>query len=204
LPRPTRPRHAGRVRRPEGGRDADRLPLGCYTNAFSPPSDGPQRMSRTPLALLLAAAGLTVAARPQSPAGFTAAESKAPALKEQGDLIAAGKELCAAIEAADLGDPANRALVESLAVQAFSLAHSTGAFASLRGTLQATRNRAADPCLRATLDLLDLEAALEIGDATSIGEATTRLGFLTAWWVIGPFDNERGGGFARAFPPESG
>lgn len=161
-------------------------------------------MSRTPLALLLAAAGLTVAARPQSPAGFTAAESKALALKEQGDLIAAGKELCAAIEAADLGDPANRALVESLAVQAFSLAHSTGAFASLRGTLQATRNRAADPCLRATLDLLDLEAALEIGDATSIGEATTRLGFLTAWWVIGPFDNERGGGFARAFPPESG
>ena len=29
------------------------------------------------------------------------------------------------------------------------------------------------------------------------------LGFLEQWWVIGPFDNERGTGFGTSFPPES-
>ncbi|MHC4858506.1 MAG: hypothetical protein ACYTDY_00280, partial [Planctomycetota bacterium] len=30
------------------------------------------------------------------------------------------------------------------------------------------------------------------------------LGFLTDFWVAGSFDNERGGGFGQAYPPETG
>jgi tetratricopeptide (TPR) repeat protein/transglutaminase-like putative cysteine protease len=30
-----------------------------------------------------------------------------------------------------------------------------------------------------------------------------RLGFVTGWWIAGPFDNEGRAGFARAFPPET-
>ncbi len=134
---------------------------------------------------------------------FTAAETKALALREQGDYVGAGDELRRAIEATDLGTPANRALVELLATQAFGLAHATGTWTPFRATLAATKKRAAQHVgLREALALLDLEAALQTDDQAALGEANASLGLLTAWLVIGPFDNERGAGFARALLPE--
>ena len=38
----------------------------------------------------------------------------------------------------------------------------------------------------------------------TVGVKHGALGYLDAWWVIGPFDNERGAGERRAFPPERG
>jgi transglutaminase-like putative cysteine protease/Flp pilus assembly protein TadD len=41
------------------------------------------------------------------------------------------------------------------------------------------------------------------GDEKAAAKEFRRLGFVTDWQVIGPFDNERGQGFAQAYPPET-
>ncbi|HOX08599.1 MAG TPA: DUF3857 domain-containing protein, partial [Planctomycetota bacterium] len=41
------------------------------------------------------------------------------------------------------------------------------------------------------------------GDRKAASKEFRGLGFVTDWQVIGPFDNERGQGFAQAFPPET-
>src|SRR5436305_850762 len=35
-------------------------------------------------------------------------------------------------------------------------------------------------------------------------DLTAHYGFVTRWLVAGPFDNSKGAGFHRAYPPESG
>jgi tetratricopeptide (TPR) repeat protein len=42
------------------------------------------------------------------------------------------------------------------------------------------------------------------GDIERAREILLPLGILEGWWVIGPFDNERGGGFLTAYGPEKG
>ncbi len=46
------------------------------------------------------------------------------------------------------------------------------------------------------------QAQRAAGNEKAAGREFSTLGFLTDWQVIGPFDNERGQGFSRAYPPE--
>jgi hypothetical protein len=39
-------------------------------------------------------------------------------------------------------------------------------------------------------------------EPSKLGIPLPSLGFITDWWVIGPFDNENGEGFDRVYPPE--
>ena len=39
-------------------------------------------------------------------------------------------------------------------------------------------------------------------NATQRDALATRLGLLDEFWLVGPFDNERGAGFRRSLPPE--
>lgn len=55
-----------------------------------------------------------------------------------------------------------------------------------------------DRCLH-----LALEFAVKAEDGATARELTRRLGYLSAWRFVGPFDNERGSGFDRAFGPET-
>jgi len=154
------------------------------------------------LRVLSAAAALTWLPA-QATSTFTPIETRALELKEQGRLVASLATLVEGLDRAELGDARLRAVAEMLAVQAASLARATASWGTLRPALARLRERAADHVgLRAALLVLDLEAAVATGDRASLGQAASDLGFLEQWWVIGPFDNERGGGFGRAAPPE--
>ena len=58
------------------------------------------------------------------------------------------------------------------------------------------------PVLADRLGILLLVDALARGDLAATTDRARRLGFLDAWWIIGPFDNERGTGLDRPQPPE--
>lgn len=47
------------------------------------------------------------------------------------------------------------------------------------------------------------EALSRVGRVDEAQEWTSSLGYFDDYQAIGPFDNERGGGYSRAFPPES-
>lgn len=73
-----------------------------------------------------------------------------------------------------------------------------------RERLDALAPRVLDPLLRGRVDELRRGLAQRLGDFAAAAELTRALGFVTDWLVIGPFDNERGGGFAATHPPERG
>jgi tetratricopeptide (TPR) repeat protein len=58
------------------------------------------------------------------------------------------------------------------------------------------------PPLRAYAGLLDAYARRRRGDLDGARSRIAALGFVRRWLLIGPFDNEGKGGFARAFGPE--
>ena len=66
------------------------------------------------------------------------------------------------------------------------------------------RQPAASPVLKA--HALWMLAALDRAEGNLLGEAAKhqRLGLITDWLVIGPFDNEGKAGFDAAYPPEQG
>ncbi|MCB9889248.1 MAG: DUF3857 domain-containing protein [Planctomycetes bacterium] len=70
--------------------------------------------------------------------------------------------------------------------------------------LAAGKLAAAHPTLRDALDQLALRWAHDQGDLQACARLRTKLGYLVDWWMIGPFDNERGAGFDTAHPPERG
>ncbi|MHC4248637.1 MAG: DUF3857 domain-containing protein [Planctomycetota bacterium] len=53
-----------------------------------------------------------------------------------------------------------------------------------------------------TYRLLDIHR--RSGAPEHVEAKARRLGFITEWQVVGPFENEKGGGFRVAYPPESG
>lgn len=153
------------------------------------------------LALVVA---VPLAGLPAQPAtAFTPSEASALTLKERGEFDAALRELIAGLDRAGLDDARDRAVAEYMAVSAASLARATASWPLLRPALSRLRARASDHAgLRQALAVIDLEAALDTGDRATVGTATDDLGLLSAWWIVGPFDNERGAGFGRALPPE--
>lgn len=58
------------------------------------------------------------------------------------------------------------------------------------------------PVLKGTADYLLLRCHMHRGALTEAAAIRDRLGFITDWHIIGPFENERGGGFATAYGPE--
>jgi len=70
--------------------------------------------------------------------------------------------------------------------------------------LQAATADRVEPLLAANARWrLGLGVLTTTGELASAREAWQSLGLLEAWRVIGPFDNERGGGFAEPYPPET-
>ncbi len=59
-----------------------------------------------------------------------------------------------------------------------------------------------EPALAAVLDLERQKLLVETFRFKEARALNTSLGFLCDWQVVGPFDNERGSGFGRVFPPE--
>ena len=57
------------------------------------------------------------------------------------------------------------------------------------------------PLFRDRLDMAQLELVEAVPDAP-IDDLAGRLGLLDEFWLVGPFDNERGAGFRRSLPPE--
>jgi tetratricopeptide (TPR) repeat protein len=161
------------------------------------------RLALSPFVCALALSPVLAAQAPPSQDGFTPAEASALARKDQGRFAAASEEFYGAIAAADLASPRGCALTEAWATHALAMTKTSGSWPGLRRMLAAVRTRAAQhPALLDALTLLDLEAALLSGDQAAAASATPALGFVTSWWIVGPFDNERGGGFGRVLAPE--
>jgi len=84
--------------------------------------------------------------------------------------------------------------------------------AALRSAAAPAQRRGAPPPRGLVLARNDLASwlsyrLLEVHRRSGAGERVAaegrRLGFITDWQVIGPFENEKGGGFGVAYPPES-
>ncbi len=106
--------------------------------------------------------------------------------------------------AATQGDAQQSARLEAWALQAARLARATNDRTVLTALDALSTSAAAqhDPVLADRLRL----AALELAETLPLSDADHRanaLGFLRAGWLIGPFANERGSGFATALPPET-
>ncbi len=161
-------------------------------------------MNRLLFPSLAVAVALGTAATAQTPADFLPAEANAMALHETGNFGAARDALLALVAASPLESARDRAMVDYLAARAAHIASSCGGHAAVRQTLTATLARAARyPMLVDALTRIDLEVARAVGDTAAVARATQALGFVSAWWIVGPFDNERGGGFATSYGPES-
>ncbi|MEM1414845.1 MAG: DUF3857 domain-containing protein [Myxococcota bacterium] len=64
-------------------------------------------------------------------------------------------------------------------------------------------SRRASSARRAYAEALRARQAIRDGDLEGARERTERLGYVTAWQIVGPFDDEGTRGFARAFGPEA-
>lgn len=154
---------------------------------------------------LLAAFLLTIATV-RSQQALPAAEIEALELKSQtryGDAARAFLGLLSSPPAT--ADERAAAMAEYYATMATNLTRQTGDWAQLRAGLTSARQSplaTAHAWLTDALTLKLLQGALTNGDLAAITEHTRALDFLEKWWIIGPFDNERGGGYAQAFAPE--
>jgi tetratricopeptide (TPR) repeat protein len=100
-------------------------------------------------------------------------------------------------------DPADPLAGYAIAMAA-DLAHRTGATRTLRTSLASHLAKPGlPPATGDAIRIALMEAAFADGDLNETSVRTDELGFLTDWWLIGPFDNERGAGLARVFPPET-
>ncbi len=136
---------------------------------------------------------------------FPAGEAEAFRLKSRGEYRAAMNAFVGLLESAQ-DDERSAAHAEFHATVAQLLASRLGDLgfrARLRefaaGPVAERHPSLRDRCLHLALDL-----ARMAGDHGGVADLTKQLGYLTRWTIIGPFDNERGGGFDRRFGPEVG
>ena len=167
------------------------------------------------LCVLLVLASGAGRARAGEPEIVSESEAAAAAAELRGDSVEAQKQYAKALllaaesmEATDT-EEASDALagrVEFLAEKAALLARRTGEVASATEVLaraEARTRRAGRPLLAARLAFLLGEAEQARGRAPEAAAAWSRLGFVTEWLVIGPFDNERGAGYRTPYGPEN-
>ncbi|MCZ6603333.1 MAG: DUF3857 domain-containing protein, partial [Planctomycetota bacterium] len=95
------------------------------------------------------------------------------------------------------------ALAEYLLERYLRLVRQTSRFGEALQTLEDVfRRDAIDPILWGRVGLGLAETHLRLGDEKKAREVSDRLGFISDWLVCGAFENERGGGFDIAYPPE--
>ncbi|MHC4914754.1 MAG: DUF3857 domain-containing protein [Planctomycetota bacterium] len=149
--------------------------------------------------------------RAEQLAGEASAAEMAARFTEAANLYlqAAAESAESAGRAAD-GDDAGRAEAawaeaEFLTEKACALAEKTSRRAALLPGLGRLAKAARPRPLLANLVAWRTGQALRAaGDEKAAAREFASLGFITDWQVIGPFDNERGQGFARTYPPEKG
>ena len=134
---------------------------------------------------------------------FPRAEAGALRLAGRGDAWAAQQAFIALLRATE-SDELAAARAEYYAAEAFELARVTGEWSELEAACRAIVDGlgAAHPTLSDKMKLVQLQIALQRGDAAATAQRTATLGFIEDWWLIGPFDNERGAGLERSYGPE--
>lgn len=113
-------------------------------------------------------------------------------------------ELLGAVAGADWADERRRAEAE---VAALLLSELTGKLDLWRETAEllaaaAPLPEATPPKVAALLDHLQARCWARVGKTNRARGLINGLGYITDWYVTGPFDNERGAGFEKAYEPE--
>ena len=158
------------------------------------------------LALLSAPAAV---AQQQDPSPAALPEQTALALKaatRYREATAALAALATTTAAAPGAGRNEAALVETwltMAVELWGQQPDSGELTRSLDGLRGTPLAARIPSLRDRLGMLQLSHAARTG-TTGIGALANDLGMVREWWVLGPFDNERGKGHARKLPAEQG
>ncbi len=93
---------------------------------------------------------------------------------------------------------------EFLLVVLERLSHATTQWVETQRALRAIPRAEIPALLAARLDHLEALCASRVGDRARVESLTRQLGYLGEWMLIGPFENERGAGYARVEEPESG
>jgi hypothetical protein len=168
-----------------------------------PATTGSVRIGRfraTLLSLLLLAAAAPVRAQELLPLETFVLDHKAA-----GDI---GSAITALLTlSTDTGRESNdedaAARVEAWATEASRLLRlrSTAEQLQQLDALRDSKLASAMPLLRDRLAVAGLIAA---GPGEDAGRRAEALGFLDRYWLVGPFDNERGVGYRSALPPEHG
>lgn len=153
---------------------------------------------------LLALTLTATASSARAQGGLSPAEIDAFALKSAGRYTEA---LDAFLDLAEREVDDGTALTAARAVVhvavARLLAERIGAV-DVRARLEALASRSGQPATRDALRHAAMRLCAGAGDLPAVVEAQRALGYLTRFWTCGPFDNERGQGFAQAYPPETG
>jgi tetratricopeptide (TPR) repeat protein len=159
-----------------------------------------RRIRATLLSLLLLVAAAPVRAQELLPLETTALDHKAA-----GDIGSAITVLLtlATDTAREANDEDAAARVEAWATEASRLCRirSTAGQLQQLDALRESRLATTFPLLRDRLGMAGLIAA---GPGEDAGRRAEPLGLLDRFWLVGPFDNERGVGYRSALPPELG
>ncbi len=157
--------------------------------------------------------GAAGSAPPPAPAAKTAAE---PLVERNGRLLGPhrpveewrllAERLAAYLAAGAFADELARAEAEVAAILLTDVVTDIGAFEEAAAALEAMRPwpRETPPALAFRLDHLLGEALCQTGRPGEARALFEQLGYVTDFLFIGPFDNERGGGFDVAYAPEQG
>lgn len=141
-------------------------------------------------------------------ADFDQAEETVFALKGTGDYVEAQKKLTDAFvhltrtmtSGPEELKPELTARGECYLEMLYSLAQTTARYAALDEALDQVSIES--PILENLKSHIQLKLNLHKGDLNKARDMKAKLGFIDAWHLIGPFDNERGGGFDTAYDPE--
>ncbi len=110
------------------------------------------------------------------------------------------------IPVAERSSPFRLAEAELAVRRAFDASQEAGNLAALLPSIErwSRAEAAGDANLSALARYVWGQAAIRAGQGGIDGAANIwePLGFLSSWWLAGPFDNERGGGFSTAYGPE--
>ncbi|MBI3820946.1 MAG: DUF3857 domain-containing protein [Planctomycetes bacterium] len=101
-------------------------------------------------------------------------------------------------------DATNLALGEYEFWKMLDLAPAVSGFAQLAREMDKIPSAKLPPRLFTIWNYSRAVCAWRTGDVNRYRECIKNLGYVLDWTMIGPFDNERGGGFARADEPEKG
>jgi len=114
----------------------------------------------------------------------------------------------AVTQAKDAGSEAvrdrNRAVAEALLEKIESTTEAVTKHGETERFLEGVDREAAGPVLGGGVDWLRGRLRLALDDLDGARKLADGLGILRRWWVVGPFDNERGRGFGVTFGPEKG